>query len=102
MALPVALQNLRLPVIGSPLFIASGPALVTAQCKAGIVGSFPALNARPAELLDTWLTQIQNNLAEYGNTSAASIPLVLDEAVRAGTIKQGDTVPPSLPPAVMH
>jgi nitronate monooxygenase len=65
MALPLALQNLRLPVIGSPLFIASGPALVTAQCKAGIVGSFPALNARPAELLDTWLTQIQNDLAEY-------------------------------------
>ncbi|HEX8886844.1 MAG TPA: nitronate monooxygenase family protein [Noviherbaspirillum sp.] len=65
MALPVALQNLRLPVIGSPLFIASGPALVTAQCKAGIVGSFPALNARPAELLDTWLTQIQGDLAEY-------------------------------------
>jgi nitronate monooxygenase len=65
MALPFALQNLRLPVIGSPLFIASGPALVTAQCKAGIVGSFPALNARPAELLDTWLTQIQNDLAEY-------------------------------------
>jgi len=65
MALPAALQNLSLPVIGSPLFIASGPALVTAQCKAGIVGSFPALNARPAELLDTWLTQIQADLAEY-------------------------------------
>ena len=65
MALPVALQNLRLPVIGSPLFIASGPALVTAQCKAGIVGSFPALNARPAEMLDTWLTQIQADLDEY-------------------------------------
>jgi nitronate monooxygenase len=63
--LPAALQNLRLPVIGSPLFIASGPALVTAQCKAGIVGSFPALNARPAELLDTWLTQIQADLAAY-------------------------------------
>jgi nitronate monooxygenase len=68
MALPVALQNLRLPVIGSPLFIASGPALVTAQCKAGIVGSFPALNARPAELLDTWLTQIQGDLADYAKT----------------------------------
>jgi nitronate monooxygenase len=65
MTLPAALQNLSLPVIGSPLFIASGPALVTAQCKAGIVGSFPALNARPAELLDTWLTQIQADLAEY-------------------------------------
>jgi nitronate monooxygenase len=68
MTLPAALQNLSLPVIGSPLFIASGPALVTAQCKAGIVGSFPALNARPAELLDTWLTQIQADLAEYKKT----------------------------------
>lgn len=63
--LPAVLRNLALPVIGSPLFIASGPALVTAQCKAGIVGSFPALNARPAELLDTWLTQIQADLAAY-------------------------------------
>jgi nitronate monooxygenase len=65
MTLPVALQNLSIPVIGSPLFIASGPALVTAQCKAGIVGAFPALNARPAELLDTWLTDIQADLAAY-------------------------------------
>lgn len=65
MALPAVLQNLRLPVIGSPLFIASGPELVTAQCKAGIVGAFPALNARPAELLDTWLTQIQTELATW-------------------------------------
>jgi nitronate monooxygenase len=63
--LPAALQNLSLPVIGSPLFIASGPALVKAQCKAGIVGAFPALNARPAELLDTWLTDIQAELAEF-------------------------------------
>ncbi|CDG85824.1 NAD(P)H-dependent flavin oxidoreductase [Janthinobacterium agaricidamnosum] len=65
MALPIALQNLSLPVIGSPLFIASGPALVAAQCKAGIVGSFPALNARPAALLDTWLTDLQAELAAY-------------------------------------
>ena len=65
MALPAALQNLSLPVIGSPMFIASGPALVAAQCKAGIVGSFPALNARPAELLDTWLTDLQAELAAY-------------------------------------
>ncbi len=49
MTMPAALQNLSLPVIASPMFIASGPALVAAQCKAGIVGSFPALNARPAE-----------------------------------------------------
>jgi nitronate monooxygenase len=65
MALPLLLQNLSLPVIASPLFIASGPALVAAQCKAGIVGSFPALNARPAELLDTWLTDLQAELAAY-------------------------------------
>jgi nitronate monooxygenase len=64
-ALPPALQNLSLPVIASPMFIASGPALVAAQCKAGIVGSFPALNARPAELLDTWLTDLQRELGAY-------------------------------------
>jgi nitronate monooxygenase len=65
MALPTALQNLSIPVIGSPLFIASGPKLVAAQCKAGIVGAFPALNARPAELLDVWLTDLQKELAEF-------------------------------------
>ena len=65
MALPAVLQQLSLPVIGSPLFIASCPALVIEQCKAGIVGSFPALNARPAEMLDTWLTQIQQALADH-------------------------------------
>jgi nitronate monooxygenase len=65
MALPTVLQNLTLPVIGSPMFIASGPKLVAAQCKAGIVGSFPALNARPAELLDTWLTELQAELAAF-------------------------------------
>jgi len=83
MALPLALQNLRLPVIGSPLFIASGPALVTAQCKAGIVGSFPALNARPAELLDTWLTQIQNELAEYAKAhpDATIGPIAVNQIV---------------------
>ncbi len=64
-ALPSVLQNLALPVIASPMFIASGPALVAAQCKAGIVGSFPALNARPAELLDTWLTDLKNELTEF-------------------------------------
>jgi nitronate monooxygenase len=65
MALPSVLHNLSLPVIGSPMFIASGPALVAAQCKAGIVGAFPALNARPAEQLDTWLTELQRELADY-------------------------------------
>ena len=65
MALPAALQNLSLPVIASPMFIASGPQLVAAQCKAGIVGAFPALNARPAALLDTWLTDMQRELADF-------------------------------------
>lgn len=62
MALPALFDNLRLPVIGAPLFIISQPELVTAQCKAGIVGSFPTLNARPIELLDDWLTQIREDL----------------------------------------
>jgi nitronate monooxygenase len=55
MALPPLLQHLRLPLIGAPLFIVSNPALVIAQCKAGIVGSFPALNARTPQELDDWL-----------------------------------------------
>lgn len=65
MALPAIFDNLRLPVIGSPLFIVSGPELVIAQCKAGIVGSFPALNARPASQLDEWLHQITEELAAH-------------------------------------
>src|SRR5258705_7330652 len=66
MPLPASLANsLELPVVGSPLFIVSGPELVIAQCKAGIVGSFPALNARPVEKLDEWLTRIENELGEY-------------------------------------
>lgn len=57
MSLPPILQNrLSVPVVGSPLFIISNPDLVIAQCKAGVVGSFPALNARPAELLETWIS----------------------------------------------
>jgi len=66
MALPPVLRDrLRLPLIGSPLFIISGPELVIAQCKAGIVGSFPALNARPASMLDEWLHQITEELATW-------------------------------------
>jgi nitronate monooxygenase len=63
--LPTALQNLALPVIASPMFTVSYPELVLAQCKAGIVGSFPALNARPAELLDQWLTDMKAELAQF-------------------------------------
>jgi len=65
MALPPILQNLRIPVIGSPLFIISNPDLVIAQCKAGVVGSFPALNARPESQLDEWLDRITTELAEH-------------------------------------
>ncbi len=57
--------RLRIPVIGSPLFIVSGPELVIAQCKAGIVGSFPALNARPAPMLETWILRIKSELAAF-------------------------------------
>src|SRR3569832_1353283 len=65
MALPPLFDRLRLPVIGAPLFIISVPDLVIAQCKAGIVGSFPALNARPEALLDEWLHQITEELAAW-------------------------------------
>ncbi len=65
MPLPAPFDRLRLPLIGSPLFIVSGPELVIAQCKAGIVGSFPALNARPQTLLDEWLHQITEELAKH-------------------------------------
>lgn len=65
MTLPAVFDRLRLPIIGSPLFLISGPDLVIAQCKAGIVGSFPALNARPAAMLDEWLHRITEELAAH-------------------------------------
>lgn len=66
MSLPASLEgNLRIPVIGAPMFIVSGPELVLAQCKAGIVGAFPALNARPESMLDDWLAQITEELAAF-------------------------------------
>ena len=65
MSLPEILQNLELPIIGAPLFIVSGPELVIAQCKAGIVGSFPALNARPADQLEKWIIRIKLELEQY-------------------------------------
>ena len=65
LSLPPVLSSLRLPVIGAPLFIISNPQLVIAQCKAGIVGSFPALNARPVSQLDEWLHEISEALAAH-------------------------------------
>ena len=86
MALPEFLQNnLRVPVVGSPLFLVSGPELVIAQCKAGIIGSFPALNARPAEVLDEWLKRINTELEEYkaANPDAVVAPYAVNQICHA-------------------
>ncbi|MBE9603332.1 nitronate monooxygenase [Acetobacteraceae bacterium H6797] len=85
MPLPPLLQGrLTLPVIASPMFILSTPALVIAQCKAGIVGSMPSLNARPAELLDPWLTEIETALAEAAKVPGARIaPYAINLIVHA-------------------
>lgn len=83
MALPAILKNLPLPVIGSPLFIISNPKLVIEQCKAGVVGSMPALNARPAELLDEWLAEITETLAAYNraNPDKPAAPFAINQIV---------------------
>ena len=83
MALPPILQNLPLPIIGSPLFIISNPKLVIEQCKAGVVGSMPALNARPAELLDEWLAEITETLAAYNraNPDKPAAPFAINQIV---------------------
>ncbi len=84
MALPPILsQRLRLPVIASPLFIISGPELVIAQCKAGVVGSFPSLNARPISQLDEWLAQITEELADWDrkNPDRLSAPYAVNQIV---------------------
>lgn len=89
MALPAALQNLTLPVVASPMFIVSYPELVLAQCKAGIVGSFPALNARPAELLDEWLTQMNEALAAHraANPGAKVGPIAVNQIVHQSNVR---------------
>ena len=76
-------SRLRLPVIGSPMFIVSNPQLVIAQCKAGIVGSFPSLNARPAEALDDWLVEIKDALARHDdeNPDRLSAPFAVNQIV---------------------
>jgi nitronate monooxygenase len=83
MALPPILSHLRLPMIGAPLFIVSCPALVIAQCTSGIVGSFPALNARPAEKLDEWLHEITEALAAYdrAHPEAPAAPFAVNQIV---------------------
>ncbi len=83
MALSAPFDRLRLPIIGSPLFIVSGPELVIAQCKAGIVGSFPALNARPISQLDEWLHQITEELAAHNrdNPDRPAAPYAVNQIV---------------------
>jgi nitronate monooxygenase len=83
MSLPRNFQRLRLPVIAAPLFIVSNPQLVIAQCKAGVVGSFPALNARPAAQLDEWIHEITEALAEHDrdNPDALSAPFAINQIV---------------------
>lgn len=86
MSLPAILQEtLRLPLIASPLFIISNPDLVIAQCKAGIIGSFPALNARPAEVLEQWLIRITTELDAYNqaNPDAPAAPFAVNQIVHA-------------------
>jgi len=83
MALPPLFDRLTIPVIGSPLFIISGPELVIAQCKAGIVGSFPALNARPQAQLDEWLHRITEELAAHdrAHPDRPSAPFAVNQIV---------------------
>jgi nitronate monooxygenase len=83
MALPPVLQNLPLPIIGAPLFIVSNPKLVIAQCTSGVVGSMPALNARPAEQLDEWLAEITESLAAWNrdNPDQPAAPYAINQIV---------------------
>ena len=83
MALPPIFDNLRLPLIGSPLFLVSGPELVIAQCKSGVVGSFPSLNARPISQLDEWLHQITEELAAHNrdNPDRPAAPYAVNQIV---------------------
>ena len=83
MPIPAPFDRLRLPIIASPMFIVSGPELVIAQCKAGIVGSFPALNARPSGVLDEWMHQITEELAAHNrdNPDRPAAPFAVNQIV---------------------
>src|SRR3546814_317832 len=93
--LPASLaRNLLLPVISSPMFLVSNPQLVIAQCKAGIVGSFPALNARPASQLDDWLAEITEALAAYDrvNPDRPSAPFAVNQIVHKTNMRLEEDV----------
>ncbi|MEM9030056.1 MAG: nitronate monooxygenase, partial [Pseudomonadota bacterium] len=93
MALPPVLQNLSVPVIGAPLFIVSNPDLVLAQCKSGIVGAFPALNAREADgepvQLEAWLELITEELDRYNqaNPDTPAAPFAVNQIVHRSNVR---------------
>ena len=90
MALPKALEGkLRIPLIGAPMFIVSGPELVIAQCQAGIVGSFPALNARPQSMLSEWLKRIKDELGQYAEEHPGEpvAPFAVNQIVHASNTR---------------
>ncbi len=91
---PILRDRLRLPAIGAPLFLISNPDLVIAQCKAGIIGSFPALNARPPSLLDEWLHRITEELAAYDrdHLDAPSAPFAVNQIVHKTNDRLEDDV----------
>ena len=93
MALPKSLDGkLRIPLIGAPMFIVSGPELVIAQCQAGVIGGFPALNARPQAALAGWLKQIKESLAEYAgkNPDHSVAPYAVNQIVHASNSRLRD------------
>ena len=95
MALPKSLEGqLRIPLIGAPMFIVSGPELVIAQCKAGIVGSFPALNARPQSAVGEWLKQIKDELGEYQEAHPDQVvaPYAVNQIAHASNSRLYDDV----------
>jgi nitronate monooxygenase len=91
MAWPKNLQPLSLPVIGAPLFIISNPDLVIAQCKNGVIGAFPALNARPAQMLDEWLARIASELAAFKaeHPEAEVAPFAVNQIIHASNDRLG-------------
>jgi nitronate monooxygenase len=100
MSIPRALQNLSLPVIGAPLFIVSNPKLVIEQCKAGIVGAMPALNARPASQLDEWLHEITETLAAWNKAhpEQPAAPFAINQIVH----KSNDRLEHDMAAVVKH
>lgn len=92
MSLPTSLQSLRLPVICSPMFIVSGPALVAAQCKAGVVGSFPALNARGEGALDQWLTTLKADLAADKAAGGNPAPFAVNQIVHPSNTRLAEDI----------